>query len=204
MATSYNPYYSGGWQSGEEGGTPITPDALNHMDQGIVDVDAKVQYLNIGSIDMLSAIVNALSDGQMCYFRTTSTTTNQPSSGMYMIGHAIRGGTNNITIQASEMSVPSVVYQNSTTDGGSTWNGWSRIYTVPKTVPTTDDLDNYRGANYSGTYNLNGQVTNAPSAYGALLVIGNYQVCIAKNNLYFRGYSGNPASWGSWHNVSFT
>lgn len=35
MATSYNPYYSGGWQSGEEGGTPITPDALNHMDGGI-------------------------------------------------------------------------------------------------------------------------------------------------------------------------
>ena len=35
MATSYNPYYSGGWQSGEEGGTPITPDALNHMDDGI-------------------------------------------------------------------------------------------------------------------------------------------------------------------------
>ena len=35
MATSYDPYYSGGWQSGEEGGTPITPDALNHMDDGI-------------------------------------------------------------------------------------------------------------------------------------------------------------------------
>lgn len=35
MATSYNPYYSGGWQSGEEGGTPITPDSLNHMDDGI-------------------------------------------------------------------------------------------------------------------------------------------------------------------------
>ena len=35
MATSYNPYYSGGWQSGEEGGTPITPDALNHIEDGI-------------------------------------------------------------------------------------------------------------------------------------------------------------------------
>lgn len=32
---AYNPYYTGGWQSGEEGNTPITPDALNHMDTGI-------------------------------------------------------------------------------------------------------------------------------------------------------------------------
>lgn len=32
---AYTPYYSGGWQSGEEGGTPITPAALNHMEDGI-------------------------------------------------------------------------------------------------------------------------------------------------------------------------
>ena len=34
---SYNPYYTGGWQSGEVGNTPITPAALNHMDNGIKD-----------------------------------------------------------------------------------------------------------------------------------------------------------------------
>lgn len=34
---AYTPYYSGGWQSGEEGDTPITPDALNHMEEGIED-----------------------------------------------------------------------------------------------------------------------------------------------------------------------
>ncbi len=32
---AYTPYYSGGWQSGEEGDTPITPAALNHMEDGI-------------------------------------------------------------------------------------------------------------------------------------------------------------------------
>ena len=32
---AYTPYYSGGWQSGEEGDTPITPAALNHIDEGI-------------------------------------------------------------------------------------------------------------------------------------------------------------------------
>lgn len=29
---AFTPYYPGGWQSGVEGGTPITPDALNHYD----------------------------------------------------------------------------------------------------------------------------------------------------------------------------
>jgi len=31
----YNPFYAGGWQSGEAGDTPITPEALNHFDEGI-------------------------------------------------------------------------------------------------------------------------------------------------------------------------
>ena len=31
----YEKYYSGGWKSGEAGGTPITPEALNHMEDGI-------------------------------------------------------------------------------------------------------------------------------------------------------------------------
>ena len=33
---AYTPYYSEGWQSGEDGDTPITPAALNHMEDGIV------------------------------------------------------------------------------------------------------------------------------------------------------------------------
>lgn len=32
---SYSPHYSGGWQSGESGATPITPEALAHMEAGI-------------------------------------------------------------------------------------------------------------------------------------------------------------------------
>lgn len=34
---AYTPYYSGGWQSGQEGGTPITPAALNNMENGITN-----------------------------------------------------------------------------------------------------------------------------------------------------------------------
>jgi hypothetical protein len=33
----YEKYYSGGWKSGEAGGTPITPEALNHMENGILN-----------------------------------------------------------------------------------------------------------------------------------------------------------------------
>ncbi len=32
---SYKPYYTEGWKSGKAGGTPITPEALNHMEAGI-------------------------------------------------------------------------------------------------------------------------------------------------------------------------
>ena len=39
---AYTPYYTGGWQSGEEGGTPITPDALNHMETGIEDAHTAI------------------------------------------------------------------------------------------------------------------------------------------------------------------
>lgn len=37
---AYTPYYPSGWQSGEEGGTPITPDALNNMEDGIAAANA--------------------------------------------------------------------------------------------------------------------------------------------------------------------
>lgn len=37
---AYTPYYPGGWQSGESGGTPITPAALNNMEAGIQQATA--------------------------------------------------------------------------------------------------------------------------------------------------------------------
>lgn len=35
--TSYKSFYEGGWQSGESGATPLRPEALNHMDEGIAE-----------------------------------------------------------------------------------------------------------------------------------------------------------------------
>lgn len=62
MATSYTPYYSGGWQSGEEGNTPITPDALNHMDEGIGDAFGYVDDSQKG------AAIGALLTNRSPYF----------------------------------------------------------------------------------------------------------------------------------------
>ncbi len=32
---TYTPYYPGGWKHGEEGSTPITPEALTHFDTAL-------------------------------------------------------------------------------------------------------------------------------------------------------------------------
>lgn len=40
---SYTPYYPNGWQTGESGGTPITPAALNHIDDGISTNEAAIE-----------------------------------------------------------------------------------------------------------------------------------------------------------------
>lgn len=74
---SYEPYYSGGWQSGESGGTPITPEALNHMEEGIEkaalndDLKAAVAERNIQSYTALKQIgltVDDFSDDALSNF----------------------------------------------------------------------------------------------------------------------------------------
>ena len=44
---SYKPYYTGGWQSGESGGTPLTPEALQHFDNGIISAHRAGQPQNL-------------------------------------------------------------------------------------------------------------------------------------------------------------
>lgn len=49
---AYTPYYSGGWQNGEEGSTPVTPAALNNMENGIGAALPKSGGTMTGDIDM--------------------------------------------------------------------------------------------------------------------------------------------------------
>lgn len=43
---AYEKYYENGWKNNEEGATPITAAALNHMEEGIVDLDEQVSDLS--------------------------------------------------------------------------------------------------------------------------------------------------------------
>lgn len=83
------------------------------------------EYVNIGAEDMLAKIAQ-MNANKMIYFRTTSTTTNGPGTGLYLIGTAIRANAN-ILINASEMEKPEIIYQNSTINGGTSWKGWKKF-----------------------------------------------------------------------------
>lgn len=50
---SYSSYYNGKWQYGETGATPITPGALNYMENGIAE--AHVIAENAGSVAAAAA-----------------------------------------------------------------------------------------------------------------------------------------------------
>lgn len=45
---SYERYYPNGWQSGATGGTPVTPEALAHFDQGIIELDTDLSSCGYG------------------------------------------------------------------------------------------------------------------------------------------------------------
>lgn len=58
---SYSPYYPSGWLTGETGATPITPEALNHMEEGIKDAmpksgGAMTGYLTTYGIKLTSGV----------------------------------------------------------------------------------------------------------------------------------------------------
>lgn len=65
---AYEKYYENGWQSGETGGTPIVPDALNHMEQGILGLESSKAPAGYGYGDTMTSIVattTADSDAQL-------------------------------------------------------------------------------------------------------------------------------------------
>lgn len=67
---AYTPYYTGGWQSGEEGGTPITPDALNHMDDGIAAANSYGDPSTMSSVAIGNSIyISAVSGGYIKFGR---------------------------------------------------------------------------------------------------------------------------------------
>lgn len=67
---AFTPYYPGGWQSGEEGGTPITPAALNHYDDALGEISDDSEY-NVGDMYTFSSAqtpFRTLADRSAIYF----------------------------------------------------------------------------------------------------------------------------------------
>lgn len=75
---SYSKYYSGGWQDGSSGATPITAEALNHMEQGIIDS---------GSISLtkITDCNNATDPRKYYYTDGDASNLNRPETGWCVI-----------------------------------------------------------------------------------------------------------------------
>ena len=72
---SYEKFYPNGWQSGETGGTPITPEALNHIEEGILGC-AQGGY-GLGVLGTKATTLTDANDGTANgWYRITSTTVN--------------------------------------------------------------------------------------------------------------------------------
>lgn len=84
---AYSKYYSNGWQSGEAGGTPITPEALNHMEEGIA---AALRSDGIVPVKAGGTGVNSLTKLLTALFPNTATPTYIPvfGSGWESAGYA--------------------------------------------------------------------------------------------------------------------
>lgn len=82
MSNEYSPYYEGGWQSGESGGTPITPEALNHWDTSMEELYAG----KLGFNRLLTSAddCNSLEDG-VYWYSTSSVPANAPFANASVI-----------------------------------------------------------------------------------------------------------------------
>jgi len=85
----------------------------------------------------------------------------------------------------------------------------SKCFSNPTKLQSGADLDSLYGEEKAGIYNLDGvPVDDSTAQYGFMIVAGynllGVQIFIGKNKMLFRGRSGNPQTWGSWHTVTFT
>ena len=75
-------------------------------------------------------------------------------------------------------------------------------------LPNNESPDDYYEKDKAGIYYV-GNNPNFPSPYGTLCVFGVQnglaaQLYIQKSNMYFRGRSGNPITWGDWHTITYS
>ena len=77
---SYEKYYPGGWQSGESGGTPITPEALNHIENGI-----KQTYSDFAPAGIVSKTIKIASETELDNALTEEINTMANDSARFLV-----------------------------------------------------------------------------------------------------------------------
>lgn len=141
---SYTPYYTNGWQSGESGGTPITPAALNHIDSGIAANDAantaqdnKLKMMPMGGYANHTRIP---SGSNLNNYTTVGTyvvnsdsiaanITNMPKAASGTLYVLDQGGSNYLTQLYIPNSAASMIYMRNFS-GGNTWTSWCNLAAV--------------------------------------------------------------------------
>ena len=124
---AYTPYYSGGWQSGESGGTPITPAALNNMESGISANDTGVATLS-GNTNPITDC-NALTDTGI--YKAINSTLNTPVANTHcVIYHALytSGEMTQVALNTPDGAAYTRVYY------GDTWSSWRKMIVATDVV----------------------------------------------------------------------
>jgi hypothetical protein len=119
----YSPFYTGGWASGETGGTPITPAALNHIEAGIAQTYSDLAPAGYG-LGTYGTWVNDLNAADRCgYYSWTSTAQNIPfdNGNMFVIRRS-DGRLTQIGIDPLMVGHGGIVIRHYT---GSTWLPWA-------------------------------------------------------------------------------
>lgn len=123
---SYSKYYLGGWQDGSSGGTPITADALNHLEQGIIDA-------NSSTLERVTDCNNATDPLKIYYTNADVSNLNRPINNwciirsLFLNGNPLSGNSWSCMQLGMPMnaSVPRLFVRCKLVDGG--WSAWKEF-----------------------------------------------------------------------------
>lgn len=122
---SYSKYYSGGWQDSSSGGTPITAEALNHMEQGIIDSESI-------SLTKITDCNNATDPRKYYYTDGDASNLNRPETGWCIIRVLFLNGNPASTAwSCTQLGMPmnsnvAKLYVRSRNTSGS-WSAWKAL-----------------------------------------------------------------------------
>ena len=173
---AYTPYYSGGWQSGEEGDTPVTPAALNHIEDGIANINPK----NIGAFGQQSLSTSPVDANDTALYGTAMVSAdscaNLPTSEQGHYYEVAFMGTFQTAVFHSGAAGISRAYARYYAN--SQWYPWVRVDGIGKATLADVVLS-------SGSYTFSnlaaGAQTNASIAFSSSIGTTNYIVVTQSN-----------------------